>query len=691
MAVRVLGGRYELVAFVGRGGMGEVWEGRDRVIERRVAVKLLPHDRRDASGAELFYREAKTAGGLNHAGVVTVFDMGLDPNDGTLYLVMEFLAGRDLDTVLRQDGPPEVATAVEWAAQTAAALGVAHAAGIVHRDLKPANLMLGLDGRVKILDFGIARYLASTHRSSKVIGTLAYMPPERFGEFPGDARSDLYSLGCVLHELLTGQPLFRAGDLVAMMAAHLHTTPLPPGQIRSGVPAALDDLVLALLAKNPDHRPASAAEVHHRLRELPTSTPGSVTDTSLPDAAPPAGAGPATPGGLTTIPRNHTPHQDPTATAPAPEHVPGPAAARTRPRRITRRTALGLGIGAAATAGITAALTLFDDGSRYARLRWRQPIGRLINSSPTVVDGVVYVGSDDNKMHALDARTGNPKWTYATGGNVDSLPTVVDGVVYFGSDDGSVYAVDAGTGNRAWAFPASINHNPVDESPAVAEGIVYIGSSNHVHALDATTGAVKWDFERPGTDWGFSSAAVVDGVVYFGGATNVYALDAATGKQKWASNPGTDRGFSSPVVTDGIVYTGNRKDVYALDAATGKQKWAFTIDSDFFSLPAVVDGVVYFGSNNSVYALDAATGAEKWIFTTGGSVQQPPVVVEGVLYVGSYDKNMYALDAATGKQRWAFTTGGGVSATPAVAERVVYVGSADGNMYALDATGKDPA
>lgn len=154
MALRVLGGRYELLAFVGRGGMGEVWEGRDRVIDRRVAVKLLPHDRRDTSGADMFLREAKTAGGLNHPGVVTVFDLGQDPADGTLYLVMEFLTGRDLDTVLRHDGAVPVATAVDWAAQTAAALSAAHTAGIVHRDLKPANLMLSPDGRMTILDSG---------------------------------------------------------------------------------------------------------------------------------------------------------------------------------------------------------------------------------------------------------------------------------------------------------------------------------------------------------------------------------------------------------------------------------------------------------------------------------------------------------------------------------------------------------
>ncbi|MFI6978932.1 serine/threonine-protein kinase, partial [Embleya sp. NPDC050154] len=290
MAVRVLGVRYELVAFVGRGGMGEVWEGRDRVIERRVAVKLLPYDRHDTFGADLFFREARTAGRLSHAGVVTVFDLGQDPDDGTLYLVMEYVTGRDVGAVLREDGPGPVATAADWTAQTAAALHAAHTAGVVHRDLKPANLMLGPDGRIKILDFGIARYMAATHKSSKVIGTLAYMPPERFDGLPGDPRSDLYSLGCVLHELLTGHTPFQAVGAVAMMAAHVHAAPVAPGRTRAGVPAALDDLVLALLAKDPDHRPASAAEVHQRLAELPTGPGMSGAATVLSGAGCDAGA-----------------------------------------------------------------------------------------------------------------------------------------------------------------------------------------------------------------------------------------------------------------------------------------------------------------------------------------------------------------------------------------------------------------
>ncbi|MFG2873738.1 WD40 repeat domain-containing serine/threonine protein kinase [Streptomyces sp. NPDC048337] len=266
MAVRVLAGRYELVRFVGRGGMGEVWEGRDRVIERRVAVKLLPHATGDASGADLFLREARTAGALNDPGVVTVFDLGQDEADGSLFLVMELLEGRDLATVLREQGLPQIEAAVGWGVQAAAALARAHEAGVVHRDLKPSNLMLTTGGQVKILDFGIARFMESTTRSSAVMGTLAYMAPERFDGQSGDARSDLYSFGCVLSELLTGHPPFDATGPVGFMNAHVGRAPMPPSQTRPGVPAELDDLVAALLAKRPDDRPAAAAEVHDRLR-----------------------------------------------------------------------------------------------------------------------------------------------------------------------------------------------------------------------------------------------------------------------------------------------------------------------------------------------------------------------------------------------------------------------------------------
>ncbi|WP_406282026.1 WD40 repeat domain-containing serine/threonine protein kinase [Embleya sp. NBC_00896] len=461
MAVRVVGGRYELVAFIGRGGMGTVWEGRDRVIERRVAVKLLPHDRRDTSGAQLFLREAKTAGGLNDPGVVTVFDLGQDPDDGTLYLVMEFLAGRDLDTVLRKDGPPEVPTAVDWAAQTAAALHAAHTAGVVHRDLKPANLMLGPDGRVKILDFGIARCMASTHTSSNVVGTLAYMPPERFRDLPGDARSDLYSLGCVLHELLTGRTPFQAGDLFATMAAHLHATPAPPGDTRPGVPAALDDLVLALLAKDPGNRPASAAEVHHRLRELRTHLREAAQESTVI-----TGGGAPTTAATARYPGSPF---DPDDRSGGQSSTPPAGSGRDRGWRPSRRALLTAGIGALAAAAVPTAIELATSSSA---------------DSPR--------GNKGGNKGGTPSATTSPR--NAAGGIAPPVDLVVDndtvrGVAF--SPDGSTLAVAGGNTVTLWDFAARRVLFPF--TGVTGAGPVRFSPDGKILLCVADEGVVLWD------------------------------------------------------------------------------------------------------------------------------------------------------------------------------------------------------
>ncbi|WP_235051117.1 outer membrane protein assembly factor BamB family protein [Yinghuangia soli] len=718
----MLAGRYELVRFVGRGGMGEVWEARDRLIERRVAVKLLPHARSDASGAALFFREARTAGALHHPGVVTVHDLGEDEADGTLFLVMEYLEGRDLAAVLAATGPPPVRTAGEWAAQAAEALARAHGAGIVHRDLKPANLMLTDEGRIKILDFGIARFVAASAPSSNVMGTLAYMPPERLDEQPGDARSDLYSLGCVVHELLTGQVPFQASGPVAMINAHLRATPKRPGELRGGVPAELDELVLALLEKEPRDRPASADEVCRRLR----AAVGLPLEGSAASALPPVSVSQTVPAASA---RSRAAGRDagPDAERNA-DRVAGPDAGAGRPaaprsprdpgsKSAVRRRALWLAAAAVAAGGISAVLELVDspderkgqsgDGSQTlpsqsgvgratVKKPWAFSTSDEVSSSPVVVNRVVYIGSDDKYVYAIDVATGLARWTFPTSGKVTTAPVAADGIVYVGSGDGNVYALDAATGARRWAYAVGAE---VGSSPAVADRVVYVaGWDNGLHALDAATGTKKW-VQPIGNNLG-SAPAVAGGVVYIGSwDKNVYALNAATGATKWTFRTGAEVS-SSPVVADGVVYVGSDdSNVYALDAATGAKKWAFATGDKVNSSPAVAGGLVYFGSrDDTVYAVDAATGVKKWTFRTAESrfpaagAYSSPEVAGGVVYIGSRDMNVYALDAATGAKKWAYTTGHLVGSSPAVADGMVYVGSRDRKIYALDAaTGAGPA
>ena len=265
-----LSGRYALQALLGSGGMGEVWRGVDEQLDRPVAVKVLREHLADPELAGRFRREARIAARLQHPGITVVHDVGSD--DGQLFIVMELLHGRDLAAMLAEApaGLP-IGAAVSLTIQTAEALRAAHAGHVVHRDLKPANLFVVDGGQLKICDFGIARAADATAHltaTGQAIGTPAYMSPEQCLGQPVDARSDLYSLGCVLYALLTGQPPFAQGQPLAIMFQHINAAPTAPWTIRPSIPPELDHLVLELLSKDPARRPADAGHVITALQAL---------------------------------------------------------------------------------------------------------------------------------------------------------------------------------------------------------------------------------------------------------------------------------------------------------------------------------------------------------------------------------------------------------------------------------------
>ncbi|MFF2077244.1 protein kinase [Kitasatospora sp. NPDC058162] len=268
----VLDGRYELVEQIGEGAFGAVWKARDARIRRLVAVKvMLPGATGSAKDAARFAREVATAGALNHPSIVTVHDFGQHrtAERPLFFLVMELLDGAPLSRHLA-DGPPPLLRALDWAAQIAGALATAHRAGVVHRDVKPANVMVQSAGTVKVVDFGIARTGTADDgvtSTNVIVGTPAYMAPERFENRALDARSDLYAFGCLLHELLTGRTPF-SGTLYELIRRHGEVPPTAPSALRPGLPAELDALVLGLLAKDPAHRPADADGVAERLRRI---------------------------------------------------------------------------------------------------------------------------------------------------------------------------------------------------------------------------------------------------------------------------------------------------------------------------------------------------------------------------------------------------------------------------------------
>ena len=268
MEAQVLGGRYRVVRHLARGGMAEVYVAEDQLLNRTVAVKVLfPELARDEAFVERFRREARAAASLNHHNIVSVYDFGEDA--GSWFIVMEYVEGRTLRDIIRADAPMDPGRATEMASEVAAALSAAHEQGIIHRDVKPANVLIAAGtGTVKVADFGIAR-AANTRQGltmpGTVLGTATYLSPEQAQGAEVDYRTDVYSLGMVLYEMLAGQPPFRGDSPVAVAYQQLSQIAPPPSTLNPRVPPALDAIVGKAMAKDPAGRQASAEDLRAEL------------------------------------------------------------------------------------------------------------------------------------------------------------------------------------------------------------------------------------------------------------------------------------------------------------------------------------------------------------------------------------------------------------------------------------------
>ncbi len=288
-------GEYMVLDKLGAGGMGRVFRARHRRMDRIVALKVLPREALDSPQAvERFEREVRAAARLLHPNIVTAYDASI--HEGIHYLVMEYVPGRDLGTIVREGGPLEIRRAIDYAIQAARGLQFAHEQGIVHRDIKPANLLLSVHGTVKILDMGLARVdegafndskatrIEGLTRTGQVLGTLDYMAPEQAEDVnAADARSDVYGLGCTLFRFLTGRPPYQADSVLRKLLAHREQTIPDVRQDRPEAPAELAEALQQMLAKLPEDRPASMQAVIALLERVPTATPSGA-------AAQPAGA-----------------------------------------------------------------------------------------------------------------------------------------------------------------------------------------------------------------------------------------------------------------------------------------------------------------------------------------------------------------------------------------------------------------
>jgi outer membrane protein assembly factor BamB len=363
---------------------------------------------------------------------------------------------------------------------------------------------------------------------------------------------------------------------------------------------------------------------------------------------------------------------------------------RSLRRRSFNRAVAGTVVGAGLVSGGFEVSAQSDTSAGEEIWSFRSD-GRVHLSSPTVVDGTVYFGSNDDNLYAVDASSGEGIWNFTTDGRVRSSPTVVDGTVYFGSNDDNLYAVDASSGEEIWSFTTN---DIVRSSPTVVDGILYVGSNDdNLYAVDASSGEEVWSFTT--NDIVSSSPTVVDDKVYFGSHDgNLYAVDASSGEELWSFT--TDRRVhSSPTVVDGTVYVGSHDgNLYAVDVSSGEETWSFTTGDTVSSSPTVVDGTVYVGSHDgNLYAVDASSGEGILSFTADNRVHSSPTVVDDEVYFGSHDSSLYAVDASSGEELWSFeedsimpspSNFANLTSSPTVMDGTVYFGSHSGNLYAVE-------
>ena len=606
----VLQQRYQIVKVLGIGGMGVVYQARDMRfpnVTKLCAVKELINTAPDARLRELavhsFEREANVLAMTNQPFLPKIYDYFSEGSRS--YLVMDFIDGKNLEVILEETPgflPEE--QVIQWAVEICDVLSYLHSMKphpVVFRDMNPSNVMLGPQGRIMLIDFGISKVYQPDQKGT-MIGTEGYAPPEQYRGV-SSPRGDIYGLGATMHHLLTKRD--------PRLEPPFSFEERPVRTINPDVSEALEAIVTRALQYDMDKRFSSAQEMKLMLVALVEAQQGQIPSAEV-----------------------------------------GTIALRSSDRvlAVWQFTCEDAIYSPPVVSDGVLYVGAYDHNlwaleAKSGKLLWKYATEGGINARPCVYEGKVIVGSEDRVLYAVSTGSGRIAWSCPTNGRIRSSAQEAFDHVFFGSDDGYLYAVSAQSGRVVWRFQAM---KEVRSSPAIADEVVYFGSDDgHLYALNIQGGKRRWQFRiARGV---LSSPLVFEGLVYVGGLDNsLYAIDARYGSAAWRYRTG-GRVISSPAVSSelGVVYVGSVDgSVYAIDANSGRMVWKFATEDQVVSSPAVSEGVVYIGSRDGhLYALDARSGELRWKFKTEGRVLSSPAIYEGMVYIGSTDNRIYALPA----------------------------------------------
>jgi outer membrane protein assembly factor BamB/tRNA A-37 threonylcarbamoyl transferase component Bud32 len=614
----LLQARYQILDTLGVGGFSSVYRARDMhfpTVTRLCAVKEMVHMNRDPKVQEMatysFEREASILATLDHPAVPDVYDYFTEGDRG--YLILEYIHGHDLEAYLVENAalvPAE--TAVDWMLQLCDVLEYLHShkpQPVVFRDLKPSNVMLDRHGRVRLIDFNIAKVFR-TGLKGTMIGTEGYSPPEQYrGE--ASPAGDIYAMGATFHHILTRQdprtePPFSFAER-------------PVGSANNTVSAQLETIINRCLAYEASERYQKVSELREALQAIAAGP--TIVQTS------PDGQVPVVPGQLAQP-----------ATSVADDKTVAPLWKFRCEDEIRSTPVVSRGVVYVGAYDNNLYALSADKG----KFLWKYATRDGIASSPCAYKETIFVGSSDGSLYAVQANSGKLDWQFESGGPIYSSPRADFDHVFFGSDDGYLYAINASTGRKVWQANA---HGTVRSSPRIADDRIFFGTEGgYVFCVDLS-GKVKWQFQAKRSIT--STPALAEDMVIVGSMdSNVYAVDAGSGWALWRFR--TRRAIaSSPAVDDNTVYVGSSDgQLYAIDIFSGRQVWTFKTEGQINSSPAIFKDSIYFGATDGmVYCVDTKRGRLRWRFMTGGLVISSPVVERGVVYVGSGDHHVYALPA----------------------------------------------
>jgi len=464
-------GKYKLIKEIGRGGMGEVYLAEDTESGEKLALKILPPElTRSPQYVERFHREAKAISSLDHPNIIKVYEIGEE--EGVHYIAMEFLGGAALGDLLRKRGRLPVSEAVRIIISIAEALECAHSSGIVHRDVKPDNILSDENGRFKIMDFGIARITEGTQltMTGTIMGTPEYMSPEQAGGKKVDQRTDIYSLGIVFYEMLTGRVPFHAETALEVIQMHLTQTPESPKTLNPNIPGNLSAIIGKMVEKNPADRYAS---FRHVVNAISQAIPKTMIEATGAHA---------------------------TAIQPKKEPLPARHPAEKAGTRVKEQVVLRIptSVKAAFALSIILNVVLFvmymigkPSSGDEQQVKNAFALGSQVFATPVEADGMLYIGAQDGTVYACDLHSGKVGWTFSTGGQITAAPLVDGDYVYVGSWDNCVYALNAAAGGML-VWKADVG-DIVSATPVLFAGVLYVTTRNGVvYALEAPTGATRW-------------------------------------------------------------------------------------------------------------------------------------------------------------------------------------------------------